>query len=98
MRGCCYGLPGHPAQLYSSAALFVLGILLWNAGKSRPVTGKVTAMYGIGYAFLRFNVEFFRGDQEIFALGLTHPQWMSLGLFVISMMLVLRFRLFHHDK
>lgn len=73
MAGCCYGtacdLPWaiylhgvsrHPVQLYESVCLLILGIILLR----RYFRNKsVLAVYFIGYAFIRFILEFFRGDK-----------------------------------
>jgi phosphatidylglycerol:prolipoprotein diacylglycerol transferase len=54
-------LPRHPSQLYE--AFFeglVVFLLLWFLRKHKPFDGFMTAMYSIGYGFVRFFIEYFR--------------------------------------
>jgi phosphatidylglycerol:prolipoprotein diacylglycerol transferase len=54
-------LPRHPSQLYESFLEgIVLGTLLWLISRKRPKTGTLSALFLIGYGFMRFIVEFFR--------------------------------------
>lgn len=80
------GFTRHPSQLYESALLLLLSFLLFRAAKSRFASkeGRVCTLYLLGYGFLRFVVEFTRGDQTLFG-GFTLPQWISLLLMVVSL-------------
>ncbi len=94
-----YGVrfPGHaqplvPTQLLESAGLFVLAVILrglqrqpWVAGR-----GRVVGAYLVGYAMLRVMMEGLRGDQPRGWMGLTLQQLVSLGLFAIGLVLLLR--------
>ncbi len=86
-NGCCGGkiLFGfqQPVQLYESVGLFLLaGILFWMS--KRPLkAGSVFVSYLACYGLLRFLLEFWRQGQTILA-GLTVPQWISVGLIVLS--------------
>jgi phosphatidylglycerol:prolipoprotein diacylglycerol transferase len=52
----------HPTQLYESAAVLALFfVLIWLAPRKR-FHGMVILVYAIGYASLRFVIEFYRGD------------------------------------
>ncbi len=94
---CCFGRPTglpwavyndyvqarvHPVQLYEAfldAVLFCVLFLL----RKKP-TGRVTLVYFTGYPFVRFFLEFFRGDNKPAWLGMTVPQAASLGIFLIA--------------
>ena len=54
-------LPRHPSQLYE--ALFegvLLFTLIWLLHKRKPFDGFSSALYTIGYGFVRFFIEYFR--------------------------------------
>jgi phosphatidylglycerol:prolipoprotein diacylglycerol transferase len=75
----------HPAQLYEAALNLVLFLVLSRAvlprvtdGRLRP--GAAVAGYVLGYAALRFAVEFLRGDDRgAFVAGLSPSQWVALA-------------------
>jgi phosphatidylglycerol:prolipoprotein diacylglycerol transferase len=70
----------HPAQLYSSAAGFVLfGLLLWLERRSDP-TGATFARFLLLYGVVRFVLEFTRyvEPSQVWALSLSNTQWISL--------------------
>jgi len=73
----------HPAQVYDS--LLNLGLYLGLAWlyRRKHFDGQVFATYLVGYAVLRFSVEFFRGDYTVHYLGgwATPAQVLSLVLF-----------------
>lgn len=79
------GLPVHPVQIYESAGLLALcGGLLW-LGRRKPAVGAVAAAYVMGYALLRFGVEFFRGDSiRGSAFGISTSQLLALALFAAA--------------
>jgi phosphatidylglycerol:prolipoprotein diacylglycerol transferase len=65
--------PVHPTQLYEAALnLALFGILAWQFRRKR-FAGETFAWYLIGYAVLRFGVEFLRGDYESRYLGWATP-------------------------
>ena len=87
LNGCCYGRPSslfgiHPTQLYESFGLFLLFAGLRYADRWQLKPGRLFALYLVGCGILRFVVEFFRGDQAPFLIGLTLAQWMSLASLV----------------
>ena len=99
LAGCCYGsetsawwgihLHGagrHPTQLIESLGLFIISFYLL---KSRASLNSFS-VYFIGYGLLRFGIEVLRGD-EIRGLwgALTPSQWISLGLIVLGLMLLM---------
>src|SRR5229473_709062 len=59
------GVPLHPTQLYEAGAeLLILGVLLLTERKGRPFPGRTFWLYMLLYAFSRFIIEFFRGDER----------------------------------
>ncbi|MDE2039456.1 MAG: prolipoprotein diacylglyceryl transferase [Elusimicrobia bacterium] len=80
------GRPVHPTQLYEALGELVIAALLYRfvlraVEEGRQPAGSVAAAYFVGYACLRFVVEFFRGDTVALAwLGLTAAQGLCLLL------------------
>lgn len=94
LNGCCYGavcdLPWairqhgaerHPAQLYSAGAatLLLLGLLWLRPRLTRE--GDLFRAYLIGFAVLRFGLEFTRWRETLVA-GLSPMQWFCVELLV----------------
>ena len=77
MNGCCFGKGHQPVQLYESFSLIFLSAILYRLSFKNRTPGALFGCYLLGYGFIRFILEFLRGDQEIFA-GLTIPQWISM--------------------
>ncbi|MCB2193232.1 MAG: prolipoprotein diacylglyceryl transferase [Deltaproteobacteria bacterium] len=79
------GVPLHPTQLYTAAALLViLGVLLllW---RHRRFAGQIFFTYGFLHGIARVIIETFRADwrgEPI--MGLTPTGWFALGLAVVS--------------
>lgn len=109
LNGCCYGkatdflfgvqfpgdpFPRHPTQLYESAFLFMLSLLLgWRlkrVGVSRP--GSQLGIYLLAYAAWRFGVEFLRGDNPPFLSGFTFSQVVSIPTIFFGLWLSVRRR------
>lgn len=101
-NGCCIGaetagafgfrLPGEsmarwPVQIYEAVLLVALSLALSALRGRRRPEGSLFLLYILGYSFLRFLLEFFRGDQELYQ-GLTIPQWTSAALFAASLLLL----------
>jgi len=63
-NGAVASLPVHPSQLYETVGNLLLFAVLARLAKGRrPLPpGRLTACYLIGYAALRFSLEFWRGD------------------------------------
>lgn len=91
IAGCCYGtetnLPcavwnhdawRHPAPLYEAALLLLLAFVLFRIRKGKRPAGHLFRFYFIGYAALRFLVEFVRGDEHTRLLQLNVAQWACL--------------------
>ncbi|MBI1860197.1 MAG: prolipoprotein diacylglyceryl transferase [Deltaproteobacteria bacterium] len=88
----------HPTQLYEAAGLLVLSIYLWFLCNRRKFDGQVFFSALIGYAVIRFVIEFWRGDDyRGFILGgaLSYAQMVSLTLLpftIVAMFLYSRLR------
>ena len=85
-----YSLPVHPVQLYETAATLVLCWYLHRSFAAPGGDGRVFARLLIGYAILRFVLEFFRADNPPAYAGLTISQ-MTAVLLALSGAALLRF-------
>ena len=104
LNGCCYGvvssvpwaLPAfegdrflrHPVQLYACLGGLVIFIILYRIRPKRPFEGFQLIMLMLLYGCLRFITEFFREEPQVW-LGLTLAQIFSLGLALVSLLLLL---------
>lgn len=84
-----HNLPLHPTQLYESfGAVFIFLYTFWRNSR-RSYTGQ-TFFHSISlYAFLRFTVEFFRGDDYrgyVFGGLLSYAQFVSLVLLPLALL------------
>lgn len=78
------GVPLHPVQLYESAGDLLLA---WGVSRLLPRIerkelrpGTAALAYVLGYAFLRWFVELYRGDPRGgFLLGMSVSQWIALA-------------------
>lgn len=79
------GVPIHPVQLYEAALLVVLALLLWRVASWRS---RRFVIYLVGYAGIRFAMEFFRGDALRGTWGLfSTSQWISLAIIPLAVFL-----------
>jgi phosphatidylglycerol:prolipoprotein diacylglycerol transferase len=79
--GVPLGVPLHPSQLYESFGAFALLFLLLAVLKNRKFEGQVLCVYLLGYAVLRFTLEFFRGDTArgtVFGGALSTSQFIAV--------------------
>ncbi len=89
------GLLRHPSQLYEFALEgIVLFGALWIYSAKPRATGKVSALFLIGYGLARFISEYFRnpdagifGKSDVISMG----QWLSLPMIVIGIGLLVFF-------
>ncbi len=86
-------LPRHPSQLYEAIFEGVfLFIVLWVYASKPRACGRVTALFAILYATIRFLIEFVREpDTHLrFIAGgwLTMGQLLSIPLFVVGILLI----------
>lgn len=84
-QGCCGGRAPHPVQLYESAGLLLIALLMQRVLKSihagRFPRGLAFCLYAASYGMLRLMLDPLRADgrPERF-LGLSHQQGIALGL------------------
>lgn len=95
LNGCCYGrcidaYNLYPTQLYSSFLLVCLYCFLRLLQKIKVKRGIVFVSYGLLYSAGRFMMEFLRGDNTVFIMGLTFSQFVSVIVFPILAFLGLR--------
>lgn len=81
------GAPRHPTQLYLSVLLLIVFIILRRlSAKERRFDGEILFFYFFMYTFVRFSVDFFRGDLHAVFLGLTASQLINIAIFVVSLL------------
>lgn len=77
-------VPRHPSQLYQFALEgLLLFVVLWLYSRQPRKTGEVSAAFLVGYAVLRFAVEYFREPDAFLGirwLGLTQGQWLCVPM------------------
>ena len=101
LAGCCYGkitdsplavhihsAYRHPVQLYEAILLFGLGTLLLFLIKKKQQGTRILLAYLGPYAFIRFFVEFFRGDEirGLFYYALSTSQIISLAIMLVVLL------------
>ena len=80
------GVHLHPTQLYESLLNLLLFFILQHLYKKHPRCGSVLVAYVVGYALLRFSIEFFRGDYRGgFLLGFSPSQLIALCTAVLAL-------------
>jgi phosphatidylglycerol---prolipoprotein diacylglyceryl transferase len=82
------GIARHPSQLYQFAleGLLLFAVLWWFGRKPRP-TGRVAALFMMGYGVLRFMAEWFREPDSflgLLGLGLSMGQWLCLPMVLVG--------------
>jgi len=86
--------PVLPTQLFEAFGLVILfGVLRWGLSRgwlTKP--GLAFGIYCVAYAALRFGLEFLRGDQTRFWIGLTLQQLISFGVLAVGLLLTARSR------
>lgn len=78
-----HGKPVHPTQLYEAGLSFLLYAYLAWRFRRRAYKGQIFFHFFVGYAIIRFFVEFFRGDEYrgfVFGGALSYSQFISLAV------------------
>ncbi len=77
-------LPRHPSQIYQFLLEgLLLFVVLWLYARKRRATGRVSAVFLIGYGVLRFTAEFFREPDPflgLLSLGMSMGQWLCVPM------------------
>jgi phosphatidylglycerol:prolipoprotein diacylglycerol transferase len=90
ISGVPLNVPLHPTQLYEAGAEALIALfLLWYI-RRMPRPGSVLGAYLMLYSVARFVVEFFRNHEQSLVAGLSLTQWISAGLFIAGLMLLMR--------
>jgi len=76
--------PVHPTQLYESAAMLIVFLIL---RKRVPRNGRTFFLYLMMYSVSRFLIEFMRGDNPVILMGLTISQLISVAIFMAAAIL-----------
>ena len=82
-------LPVLPTQLFEAAALLALFAGLLFAWKVRKTRGLVAGLYLVGYAAIRFGMEYLRGDPRVAFFGLSIGQLISLAMTLVGAAFIL---------
>lgn len=89
LTGVPLGVGLHPTPIYESAAeLTLAAVLAWVLLRKNRFDGLTSLLYLIGYAGLRFVVEFFRGDFRGSLGPLSTSQAIATGLLLVSVPLL----------
>jgi phosphatidylglycerol:prolipoprotein diacylglycerol transferase len=75
-------LPVHLTQLYASVVNWTIAGIILLLGRYKLFRGRLIWVFLMLYAFGRFNLEFFRGDNESVLLGMTISQ--VVGVLVLA--------------
>jgi phosphatidylglycerol:prolipoprotein diacylglycerol transferase len=80
--------PRHPSELYEFGleGILLFVVVFWYASKPRP-TGRIAAVFLIGYSLCRFFAEFFR-EPDV-QLGYLAFDWLTMGQILSIPMFVL---------
>src|SRR3954447_12188457 len=82
----------HPAQLYESAADFLIFAFLYRRFQSSSKSGEIIGLYLVLYSVARFFVEFFREHEQSLVGPFSLTQWIALGLLVLGCVFIIRSR------
>jgi prolipoprotein diacylglyceryl transferase len=83
----------HPTFLYESLwNLALAGLIVWLDRRHPALRGRLVGVYLTGYAAMRFLLELIRTDTTFRFIGLSRNAWVSLGVFLIGAVVLLRHR------
>lgn len=74
-----------PAFFYESLLSLALFVALYKYSKKRSIAGQVTCLYVVGYALIRFFMEFIRIDDTASFGAWRVPQILSAVLFLLGL-------------
>ncbi len=84
------GIPLHPTQLYTCAALLIITGVLLLMWRHRRFAGQIFFSYGLMHGIARVIIEQFRDDWRGEPLGpLTPTGWFALGLALVSALVLI---------
>jgi phosphatidylglycerol:prolipoprotein diacylglycerol transferase len=89
LTGVPLSIPLHPTQIYEALAEAVIfAVLLWRIRRPHAA-GAIIGLYLILYSVSRFVIEFYRFHEQPTQLGLSLTQWMSIGLLLLGVWILL---------
>jgi len=77
----------HPTQMYHAAANGIIFMVLVLKRRQQAFVGQLAVLYLLLYPTGRFIIEFFRGDPRGGFWLLSTSQWISLGAFILGIVL-----------
>jgi phosphatidylglycerol:prolipoprotein diacylglycerol transferase len=86
------GMKIHPTQLYAMLVNLVIFLILWFCYPRKKFNGQIFWSYIFMYSIYRFLIEFIRGDKSPLAFGLTAIQFITIFLFISSILGYLELR------
>lgn len=93
LGGVPLGVALHPVQLYESLACLGLFFFLTRLTRRQKFDGEIILTYVLGYAVLRFVIEYFRGDPDrgfVFGGLFSTSQFIALLVGAASLFLLVR--------
>jgi len=103
LNGCCFGRVSNfgiyfkvfdqvliPTQLYSSLLLLLIFFVLRFMQDRKHLPGQILCAYLFLYSIKRFFIEYFRNDTPRIFYGLTIFQLLSLAMFVVSLLILIK--------
>jgi len=90
LTGVPLGVPLHPTQLYESLAEAMIFVILFWRIRRPHAEGMIFGLYLILYSVSRFVIEFYRFHEQPLELGLSLTQWMSIGLLLFGVWVLLQ--------
>lgn len=80
----------HPTQLYSALLFFLLFTMLWKQKDQKYSPGFFSAFYLIGASFIRFVIDFLRGDRKLLISVLSFAQCIALCIMFVGLFLLVK--------
>lgn len=77
----------HPSQLYEALKNLIIFGVLWRMRLFNFAKGVLFWMFLLLFSVLRFFVEFFK-DYQVMDAGLTMGQWLSIPVFIVSVVML----------
>ena len=85
--GAPNGVPLLPVQIYEAVSNIIIFLIMWHYTKKERNWIDITCLYGLMYSFVRFWIEFLRGDTiRGFILGLSTSQFISIIIFIACLL------------
>jgi len=73
-------LPAHPVQLYMALSMLFMYVALRLVAHRQAVQGEIALLFFVAHGFVRFWLEFLRGDTLTAFHGLSLTQWIAIAM------------------